>query len=95
MLDLLEPGDTVVADRGFNIENILQGGTGLNIPPLLVPRQFGDDELVETRRITSLHVHVEQAMKRIKKSPITHYFLGSLCLWLNHLYMCNLTVFIS
>ena len=79
MFDLLEPGDTVVADHGFDIENILQGSTGLSIPPLLGPRQFGDDELVETRRITSLHVHVEQAMKRIKNSPNTHYFVGSLC----------------
>ena len=78
MLDILEPGDTVVADCGFDIENILQGRTSLNIPPLLVPRQFGD-ELVETCCIASLHVHVEIAMQRIKNSPITHYFLGPLC----------------
>ena len=88
MLDLLEPGDTVVEDRGFDIENILQGSTGLNIPPLLVPRQFGDDELEETRRIASLYVHVEQAMERIKNSPITHYSLVLFALWLNYLYMC-------
>ena len=56
-------GDTVVADHGFDSGNILQGNTSLNIPPLLVPRQFGDDELVETRRIASLFVHVEQAME--------------------------------
>ena len=49
----------------------------MNIPPLLVPRQFGDDELVETRHIASLHVYVGQAMERIKNSPNTHYFLGS------------------
>ena len=55
MLDLLQPGDTVVADCGFDIENILQGSTGLNIPPLLVPRQFGDVELVETRSPYSEH----------------------------------------
>lgn len=80
MFDLLEPGDTVVADRGFDIENILQGSTGLNIPPLLRTKtQFDEDELEETRCIASLHVHVEQAMERIKNSPITHYFLGSLC----------------
>ena len=71
-----------MADRGFDIENILQGGTGLNIPPLLrtnLKTQFDEDELKETRCIASLHVHVEQAMERIKNSPITHYFLGSLC----------------
>ena len=80
MFDLLEPGDTVVADCGFDIENILQCSTGLDIPPLLSTKtQFDEDELKETRCIASLHVHVEQAMERIKNSPITHYFLGSLC----------------
>ena len=82
MFDLLEPGDTVGANRGFDIENILQGSTGLNIPPLLrtsLKTQFDEDELEETCCIVSLHVHVEQAMERIKNSPITHYFLGSLC----------------
>ena len=54
--------------------------TGLKIPPLLHTRtQFDEDELEETRRIASLHVHVEQAMQRITNSPITHYFRGSLC----------------
>ena len=80
MFDLLEPRDTVVADRGFDIENLMYGSTGLNIPPLLRTKtQFDEDELEETRRIASLHVHVEQAMERIKNCPITHYFLVSLC----------------
>ena len=82
MLDLLESGDTIVADPGFDIENILQGITGLNIPPLLrtsLKTQFDEDEPEESRCIVSLHVHVEQAMERIKNSPITHYFLWSLC----------------
>ena len=71
-----------MADRGFDIENILQGSTGLNIPPLLrtnLKTQFNEDELEETRFIAILHVHVEQAMERIKNSPITHYSLGTLC----------------
>ena len=69
-----------MADRGFDIENILQGSTGLNIPPVLHTKtQFDEEEKKETRHIPSLHVHVEQAMERINNSPITHYFLGSLC----------------
>ena len=73
-------GETVLAGRGFDIENILQGSTGFNILPLLRTKtQFDEDELEETRRIASLHVHVEQAMERIKNCPITHYFLVSLC----------------
>ena len=80
MFDLLEPGATVVADRGFDIENILQGSTDLNIPPLLHTKtQFEEDGLEETPCVASLHVHVEQAMEQVKNSPITHYLLGSLC----------------
>ena len=69
-----------MADHGFDIENILQGSTGLKIPPLLCTKtQLDEDELEETRCIVSLHVHVEQDIERIKNSPITHYFLWSLC----------------
>ena len=69
-----------MADRGFDIENILQGSTGLKIPPLLCTKtQFDEDELEETRCIASFHVHIEQDMERIKNSAITRYFLGSLC----------------
>ena len=69
-----------MAEGGFDIENILQGSSGLNIPPILRTKtQFDEDEMEETRHIASLHVHVEQAMEQVKNSPITHYFLGSLC----------------
>ena len=69
-----------MADREFDFENILQGSTGLNIPPLLRTKtQFDEDELKETRHTASLHAQVEQAMERIKDSPMTHCFLGSLC----------------
>ena len=80
-----------MADHGFDIENIPQGSTNLNIPPLIrtsLKTQFDEDELEETRCIASLHAHVEQAMERIKNCPITHYSLGLFALWLNHLYMC-------
>ena len=59
---------------------ILQGSTGLNIPPLLRTKtQFDEDELKETHCIASLHVHVELAVEQITNSPISHYFLASLC----------------
>ena len=34
LISLLEPGDNVMADRGFNIANILPVYVTLNIPPL-------------------------------------------------------------
>ena len=56
ILDLLQPGDSVMADRGFDIEEFLIPlGVKLNIPPFLRGKtQFDHSELVQTRRIASL-----------------------------------------
>ena len=68
LLELLESGDTVMADRGFNIQDdLIPLGVRVNIPPFLRGKeQLEPNELVETRRIASLRIHVERAMERIK-----------------------------
>ena len=72
LLDLLEKEDSVMADRGFNIQDDLTPlGVRVNIPPFLKGKtQLEVDELVETRRIASLRIHVERAMERIKNYHI-------------------------
>lgn len=72
ILDLLEEGDSVMADRGFEIEeDLLLIGVKLNIPPFLRgKKQLSNNELVATRRIASLRIHVERAMERIKNFHI-------------------------
>ena len=72
ILDLLESGDSVMADRGFDIEDeLILRGVHLNIPPFLRnKKQFSEKELVGTRRIASLRIHVERAMERIKNYHI-------------------------
>ena len=72
ILDLLEPGDSVMADRGFNIEeDLILCRVKLNIPPFLREKgQLSQKELVTTRRIASLRIHAERAMERIKNYHI-------------------------
>ena len=72
ILDLLESGDTLMADRGFDIEgDLILRGVRLNIPPFLKGKQqLSQSELVETRRIASLRIHVERAMERLKNFHI-------------------------
>ena len=72
ILELLEPGDSVMADKGFDIEeDLIPLGVKLNIPPFLRGKaQFNSHELVQTRRIASLRIHVERAMERIKNFHI-------------------------
>ena len=72
ILEMLESGDSVMADRGFNIqEDLALLGVALNIPPFLKGKtQLTEKELIETRRIASIRIHVERAMERIKNFHI-------------------------
>ena len=73
LLDLLEPGDSVMADRGFTIADLLDAkGVNLNIPPtkVTVNDQLSETELITTRRIAALRIHVERAIGRVKNFKI-------------------------
>ena len=72
LLDLLERADTVMVDRGFNIQDDLTPlDVRVNIPPLLKGKeQLDREKLIETCRIASLLIHVEHAMERIKNYHI-------------------------
>ena len=72
IMNLLQPGDSVMADHGFDIQDDLAlRGVKLNIPPFLKGKsQLSESELVETRRIASVRIHVEWAMERIKNFHI-------------------------
>ena len=61
-----------MADRGFNIQDDLTPlGVRLNIPSFLKGKsQLEENELIESRRIASLRIHVDRAMERIKNYHI-------------------------
>lgn len=82
-LQYLKPGDNVVADRGFEITDILPPGVGLNIPPFKGARaQLTAEEVTETVHIASVRIHVERAIGRIKNY---HLLDGTLPLTLAHI----------
>ena len=72
LLEYLEEGDSVMADRGFNISELLDAkGVTLNIPPSLDKSgQLSECDRVKTCRIASVRVHVERAIGRIKNYHI-------------------------
>ena len=71
LLDLLGAGDFIMADRGFTIADLLEmKGVTLNIPPMKVNDQLSEKELITTRRIAALRIHVERAIGRIKNYKI-------------------------
>uniref|UniRef100_A0AAV2MH62 DDE Tnp4 domain-containing protein n=1 Tax=Knipowitschia caucasica TaxID=637954 RepID=A0AAV2MH62_KNICA len=67
ILPLLEPGDEVMADKGFLIQDLLdEVGAKLTMPPFRHPGQFSKRETEETQAIARLRIIVEQAIARIK-----------------------------
>ena len=69
---LLEPGDQVMADRGFTIsQELAVHGAHLVMPPFVAGRkQFPGYVVSRARQISSLCIHVERAIGRIKKFAI-------------------------
>ncbi|XP_068712947.1 uncharacterized protein [Montipora foliosa] len=72
ILDLLEPGDSIMADRGFEIQDLLVSKkASLNISPFMRCKdQLDPDEEDETRQIASVRIHVERAIEIIKNFNI-------------------------
>ena len=56
-----------MADKGFQIQDILPLGVNLNIPPFLGGNsQMFVEDVVRTQQIASLWIHVERAINKIK-----------------------------
>ena len=73
-LDYLCPGDTVMADRGFNIRDLLnERKVDLIIPPFLGGRKcLTPQEEALTKDIAKHRIHVERSIERIKKYRLLH-----------------------
>ena len=68
VLKLLQAGDSIMADRGFDIaDECAAHNIDINIPPFRYGRgQLSASEVLETRRIVLLRIHVERAINQIK-----------------------------
>ena len=69
LLSLLEAGDSVMADKGFGIPHLLSSfGVRLNIPPFRRgERAFSPDNVVKTKKIAAVRIHIERAINRVKE----------------------------
>ena len=67
-LEKVQPGVSIMADRGFTIKDLLAAvGADLNLPPFLRgKKQLSAEEVAEGRSIASLRIHVERAIGRMK-----------------------------
>ena len=71
LLDQMEAGDMILADKGFTIHKLLPQGVHLNIPPFLIGKsQYTPAEVQFCRKIARSRIHVERANERIKNYSI-------------------------
>ncbi|XP_068758861.1 uncharacterized protein [Montipora capricornis] len=67
LIDKLEPNDDCMADRGFNIRDLVTNKRAtLNIPPFSKGKQLSTKACTKTRRIAAVRIHVERAIQRLK-----------------------------
>jgi len=62
-----------MADKGFNIEDLLPDGVTLNIPPFKDAPQFTAEQVNETFEVATARIHVERAINRIKRFQILDF----------------------
>ena len=63
--------DSVMADKGFTIQDVLPLGVTLNIPPFLgMSYQMVAEDIVATQEISSLRIHIERAINKVKNLKI-------------------------
>ncbi|KAK3910841.1 Putative nuclease [Frankliniella fusca] len=70
LLNIFEPGDLILADKGFLIHDMLPPGVSLNIPPFKRTAQFTAAQVRATSTIATARIHVERANARIKEYQI-------------------------
>ncbi|XP_037504984.2 uncharacterized protein LOC119381035 [Rhipicephalus sanguineus] len=72
VLDLLEPGDGVMVDKGFKVEDLLPHGVSLYMPPFRIAgkAQMSAKDVEETRHIAIARVHIERVIRRINEFHI-------------------------
>ena len=68
LLEVLQPGDEIMADKGFLIQDeLVSVGATLVMPKFLKNRkQFTKEEAEDNKKAACLRLHVERCMERIK-----------------------------
>lgn len=71
-MEKLEPGDEIMADKGFQIQDLLTPlGVRLNVSPFLAGNvQMPASDVIITKKIAHLCVHVERAIGCVKEFHI-------------------------
>lgn len=73
LLKHLNPGDMILADKGFLIQDIVPHGVSVNIPPFLNKGALTESDARATKAIARCRIHVERANARLKDFRILSF----------------------
>ena len=66
-IEALDPGDLVMADKGFNIQDLLVlQHVRLIAPPIMHKGNVSADATTKTRRVARKRIHVERIIRSLK-----------------------------
>ena len=71
-MERLDRGDSVMADKGFDIQDVLiTHGVRLNLPPFKEgDQQMCPEDVAATKKIAAVRIHVERKIERVKDYQI-------------------------
>ena len=80
LLDSVPPGKSVMADRGFEVQDLLvKPGLILNAPPFKGSRTaLTEDEVKKTQKIAQVRIHAERAIREVLHSVRRNFLDGML-----------------
>ncbi|KAL4142145.1 hypothetical protein QTP88_004662 [Uroleucon formosanum] len=89
-LSKLEPGDEVLADKGFSgIKVALEGSKSiLIVPPILHNGHFSEDEVLDTYTIASVRIHIERIFAKLKTYLILNKITINLLPYVEVIHIC-------
>ncbi len=94
-----KPGVSIMADKGFTVRALLNEiNVGLNIPVFLNDKQFSAEDVGKGRKIASVRIHVERAIRENKNfshSPRNNPYLNGTPNKSDNLCLCILDKFFA
>ena len=78
IINQLQAGDLILADKGFLIADLVPTGVSVNIPPFLTKKQFTQAQITATRNIARARIHIERLNSRLKRYRILQLIPQSL-----------------